>query len=86
MLKKSPNAKLTKFYTDFDGNISVVGGVDGKKVRVTSIWEREEGGRREEQGGTGGAWRREGEARVAGGGYLYTMTAEEVRRDFGGQV
>ena len=37
MLKKSPNAKLTKLYTDSDGNISVVGGVDGKKVRVTSI-------------------------------------------------
>ena len=86
MLKKSPGAKVTKFYTDYDGNISVVGGVEGKKERVTSIWEREVGGRREEQGAAGGGGRREGEARVARAGHFYTMTAEEVRERFGGRV
>ena len=59
---------------------------EGKKERLTSIWEREEGGRREEQGATGGTRRKEGEARVARGGYLYTMTAEEVRERFGSTV
>ena len=63
MLKKSPNAKLTKFYTYFDGNISVVGGGDGKKVKVTSIWEREEGGggrSRAARGAPGGGRARRG--------------------------
>ena len=44
MLKKAQNSKLTKFYTDFDGSISVVAGREGKKERVTSVWRREEGG------------------------------------------
>ena len=44
MIKKAPNSKLTKFYTDFDGSISVVAGREGKKERVTSVWRREEGG------------------------------------------
>ena len=61
MLKKSPGAKVTKFYTDYDGNISVVGGVEGKKERVTSIWEREEGGRsRAPRGAAGGGRARRG--------------------------
>ena len=53
--------------------------MEGKKVRVTSIWEREEreGGR----GRHGGARGKEGEA-----GYFYTMTTEEVKEKFGGIV
>ena len=59
MLKKAQNSKLTKFYTDFDGSISVVAGRKGKKERVTSVWRREEGaaGRSRALPGVPGGWR-----------------------------
>ena len=78
-LKKSPNSKLTKYYVDYDGNISVVAGQEGKKERVTSVWrkEQEQGGRRKE-GGTRGD-----EARVNRGGFLWTTTSEEIKDNFG---
>ena len=83
-LKKSPNSRLSKYYVDFDGNISVVAGVGGKKDRVTSLWRKEEQGRGVE-GAVGGRRSREagarggGEARESRASILWTTTAEEIR-------
>ena len=77
-LKKAK--KISKFYTDFDGSITVVK-EEGtkKKEKVTDMVEKEEGA-------AGGQDRRGGRAMVGQRVQHRTMTVEELRERFGGQV
>ena len=69
---------ISKFYADYDGSIAIIKEEKGRKIKLTSVVQRGEGGA---AGGAAGP----GTTRVQGAGQLWTITAEELKERYGGQ-